>query len=894
MGLTPGTRLGPYQIVSLLGSGGMGEVYQARDTRLDRSVAIKVLPSRVAADTVARERFEREARTIGALNHPNICVLHDIGHDGDVDFLVMEHLTGESLADRLKKGPLPIEQVLQYGIEIADALDRAHRAGIVHRDLKPGNIMLTRGGAAGATHIKLLDFGLAKLAGPVLAAGGVSQAFTGEQRELTGAGTIVGTVQYMAPEQLEGQEADGRADIFALGAVLYEMATGRKAFAGKSQVSVIAAILEHHPAPLSALQPLAPVAFEHIVATCLAKSPDDRWQTARDVARELKWIAAHPTAPPTSIAPRRGRWRWGIAAAALSALVLAAAYIGVRLAPASEPAQVMRFEIPTTPMPTALNLAVSPDGRRVAFVAAEPGTNSAFLYVRPIDAVEAQKLPGTDNAALPFWAPDSRHIGFAAQRVLKQIDIAGGPPQTVADIGGVNFGGGAWNADNVIIFSAVPGSLKRVSASGGAPVMLTTLDAAAGELLHASPAFLPDGRHFLFLAGGASPAQRAIKVGALDAPSLQEVLRANSNAIYAPPGYLLFNRDGTLMAQRFDADALALSGEPVRIAEAIASNPQLGRAAVAVSDTGLLVYRAGSAFEPTRLTWFDRRGARLGEVDKPAVYRGLGLSPDGKFLAVHIHQEPSGGDVWIIDLQRGTSTRFTFNAHNFAPSWTRDGQSILFTSDKEGPQNLYRKAASGAGGEAMAYGNGISAFVEDITKNGEWMVYGAPGGTTGLDVFRIPLTRKGEPERLVSSPFFDGLSKLSPDERWLAYESDESGRREIYAQPYPKGTAKYQISTDGGRYVKWSPRGNEIFYLKEDGTLMAADVRTEGTALVVGTPKVLFNANPILANHRGSALDIPYDVTADGQRFIVNERLSNSVQQFPLTVVVNWPSLLPK
>jgi Tol biopolymer transport system component len=876
----------------------MGEVYRARDTRLDRTVAIKVLPPGMASQPDVRERFEREARAIAALNHPHICVLHDIGHEDGIDFLVMEHVAGESLADRLKKGPLPLNQVLQYGAEIADALDRAHRDGIIHRDLKPANVMLASlAPGSGGTRVKLLDFGLAKLKPGAVAAAGMSEART-IQRDLTGHGSIVGTLHYMAPEQLEGREADARSDIFALGAALYEMATGRKAFDGKSQVSVISAILEHDPTPLRTVQPLTPPAFEHLVTTCVAKSPDDRWQTAGDVAKQLKWIAAGGgtqgvTAPA---APGRRQWVAWTAAAIVSVVLLAGGFLAARFARTNEPRQVMRFEVltPSVDNPFVLAMmALSPDGRSLAFVAVEPGTSTQVLWVRRIDAVEAQKLPGTEGATWPFWSPDSRHIGFAAQGRLKRIDVSGGPPQTVCDVPPI-FAGGTWNADGVIVFGGLTG-LMRVSAAGGQPGVLTMLDSGAGETAHAWPTFLPDGRHLLFLSVTAVGGQpRSIKATALDSPQPQSVLAANSNPLYSPSGHLLFQREGTLLVQRFDAATLAISGEPVRIADGLSFNPQFGNGAVSVSDAGILATRSGAAFEPTRLTWFDRQGVRHGVVGEPAVYRGLGLSPDGQYLAVHIHQEPAGGDVWVMDLQRGGSTRYTFNAHNFAPSWSRDGKYVMFSSDKEGGLNLYRKPAGAAGGDEMMLGSGTAAFVEDLTPDGAWMVYGALTPKNGIDILRVPLTEKGEPQPVVSTAFFDGLAKISPDGRWIAYESDESGRREIYARPYPTGTAKWQISTDGGRYVRWSPKGGEILYLKDDGTLMAAEVRVLGDALVANTPRPLFKANPLLANHRGSALDIPYDVTRDGQRFIVNERMATGAAQSPISVVVNWTALLAK
>jgi eukaryotic-like serine/threonine-protein kinase len=900
MGLTPGSRLGPYEIAELVGAGGMGEVYRARDTRLDRTVAIKVLSSALSADPARRERFDREARSIAALSHPHICVLHDLGHQDGIDFLVMEHVTGDSLAERLKKGPLPLAQVLQIGIQIADALDRAHRSGIVHRDLKPSNIILT--GAGASTHAKLLDFGLAKLMAPAVAAVGsmVTQA-PPVGGDLTGEGTVVGTTRYMAPEQVEGGTVDGRTDIFALGAVLYEMTTGQKAFEGKSHVSVVAAILEHEPTPISKLQPLTPPAFEHVVTTCLAKAPDDRWQTAKDVAKQLQWIAstlssAMVASQPSASVKRRSRMRAALVTLVTIAAIGATWAIATRFKPVEAPPQVMRFEIPTITIanPNFLPmLAASPDGRWVAFVAQDGGTTPT-LWLRSVDAVEARKIPGTEGALNPFWSPDSRHLGYGAGGRLMQVDIGGGPPQMITSMSvGTVFTGGTWSANNIIVFSRASG-LMRVSASGGEATPVTQLDTSAGDVAHAWPFFLPDGHHVLFLVARGGDTPRKIRVVDINDPKQSvDLLTANSNALYSRSGHLLFHRDGTLLAQAFDPDKLVLSGEPVRVADGLAYSTGIGRVAATVSNTGLLATRAGAAFETTRLVWFDRKGARLETVGEPALYRGVDISPNGQLLAYHVHLEPSGGDVWVRDLRRATATRYTFNGHNFSASWSRDGKYVMFTSDREGGSNLYRKAVGAAAGDEMMMGSGTAAFVEDISPDGEWMVYG--GQTrTGLDILRVPLNRKGDPEPVVATPFFDGLSKISPDGRFIAYESEQSGRREVFAQPFPKATTKWQISTDGGRYVRWSVKGDEIYYVKDDGTLMSASARVEGDALVIGNPKALFKADPIFSGHRGSTLDMPYDVTADGQRFIVNERVAPAAQQSPISVVVNWTSLLPR
>jgi eukaryotic-like serine/threonine-protein kinase len=586
--------------------------------------------------------------------------------------------------------------------------------------------------------------------------------------------------------------------------------------------------------------------------------------------------------------------------AALVTLVTIAAVgatwaIATRFKPVEAPPQVMRFEIPTITIanPAFLPmLAASPDGRWVAFIAQESGS-APTLWLRSVDAVEARKIPGTEGAVNPFWSPDSRHIGFGTQSRLMQVDIGGGPPQTITSLsGGPAFLGGTWGPNNVIVFGSL-GPLKQVSASGGQAKAITELDASAGDVGNFWPSFLPDGRRVVFLVARGGDAARKIRVVDIDNPKqVTDLVTANSNALYSPSGHLLFHRDGTLLAQAFDANTLTLSGEPVRVADGLAYG-QNGRVAASLSNTGLLVTRAGAAFETTRLVWFTRAGARLETVGEPGLYRGVDISPNGQFLAYHLHLEPSGGDIWVRDQQRGTATRYTFNGHNFSASWSRDGKFVMFTSDREGGSNLYRKAVGAAAGDEMMMGSGTAAFVEDVSPDGEWMVYG--GQTrTGLDILRVPLNKKGDPEPVVATPFFDGLSKISPDGRFLAYESEQSGRREVFAQPFPKATTKWQISTSGGRYVRWSTTGDQIYYVADDGTFMSAPTRVEGDALVVGTPKVLFKADPIFAGHRGSNLDMPYDVTADGQRFIVNERVAPAAQQSPIAVVVNWTALLAR
>ena len=675
MTLAAGTQLGPYKVLNPIGAGGMGEVYRARDTRLERIVAVKILPDHLADRAELRERFEREARTIASLNHPHICVLHDIGQQDGTAFLVMEYLEGETLAERLKKGPLPLDQVLQYGIEISDALDKAHRRGITHRDLKPGNIMLTKSGT------KLLDFGLAKLkqeASPEAAAP-FSQLPT-MKSAMTAEGTIVGTLQYMAPEQVEAGEVDARTDIFAFGTVVYEMATGKKAFEGKSSASVMAKILESDPPPMTLLQPMAPPALDRVVKTCLAKEPDERWQTASDLCRELKWIAesvsqAGILAPAADRRNARERLGWILASVAvvvfLAALAPAIQYL--RRSP-TDP-QAIRFTIgapekstfgaqPASPWP-----AVSPDGRQIAYVASAGGRQS--LLVRSLSSLSAQVLTDTQNG-LPFWSPDSRYIGFFDNGKLKKVSVSGGPADTLCDA--ANAGGGTWNREGTIVFSENSG-LSRVSAGGGEAQTLTKLDPTREEYRHVLPRFLPDGKHFLYVVLGAKPENTGIYVGSLDSTSKpMRLLNAASQAEYSA-GHLLFVRDNTLEAQPFDADRLQLTGDVFPLAEGIGNNPLNGRAAFGASLNGVLVYRSNNG-DTNHLAWLDRTGKQLATVGASAQGKAthFSLSADEKHAAVAMN-----GDLWVVDLARGTTSRLTFGSlMGDGSTWSPNGDHVYF------------------------------------------------------------------------------------------------------------------------------------------------------------------------------------------------------------------------
>jgi len=649
MAMEAGTRLGPYQILAPIGAGGMGEVYRARDTRLDRTVAIKALPAHLAANPELRQRYEREARAVSSLNHPHICVLYDIGQQDGIDFLVMEYLEGETLAARLAQGPLPLDQTLRYAIQIADALAQAHRQSVFHRDLKPGNIMLTRTGS------KLLDFGLARI-GPSRQ-GSKPDAPTVSEG-LTQKGAILGTFQYMAPEQLEGKDADGRSDIFAFGAVLHEMATGRKAFVGSSQASLIAAILKEDPPPVSQLQPLTPPGLDRSVRKCLAKDPELRWQTAADLKDELEWIAGGAAAPV--VLPGADRWKrlpWVAAAMLLVVAVLGWALYALRAPAAHQP--IYRLTVLPPPGTTVGSdyrsfFALSPDGRLLAFVAAAQGRTQ--LYLRPLDSADARPLPGTDGASYPFWSPDSQHLGFFADRKLKKVSASGaGPPQVICDA--PYNRGGAWNRDNVILFAPNPGSvLHRVSAFGGQPTPLTKLNTKLREDAHYWPQFLPDGRRFLFFARSTPPESSAIAFGALDRDSPHTRLdHSGPMAVYAAPGYLLLVTEGTLVARRFYEQRLQIESDATPVVSGVGSAIFVGRAFFSVSENGVLAYRSGEIDE-RRLTWFGRAGQTLGVLAAAGAYRRFRLSPDQRRLAAEIIDPQTGApDIWAIDIARGIS-----------------------------------------------------------------------------------------------------------------------------------------------------------------------------------------------------------------------------------------------
>src|ERR1700722_8940198 len=909
MTLTSGTRLGPYEIQSPLGAGGMGEVYRARDTRLDRDVAIKVLPAHLSSDPDLRQRMEREAKAISSLNPPHICTLHDVGSQGGIDFLVMEHLEGETLADRLQRGALPLEEALTIARETAEALDKAHGRGIVHRDLKPANIMLTKNGP------KLMDFGLAKPS-PGVSSGSVASpltpstptmsvaALTASASPLTQKGTVVGTFQYMAPEVLQGAEADARSDIFSFGCVLYEMLTGRRAFEGKSQFSVLGAILDREPERISTVLPDSPPRLDETVGLCLAKTPDHRYGCMHDVQIQLDALAEGPKvaslqAPPSKAASPNSRLAWLVAGiAALLAISVATAYI--LRAPKS--VQVIRSSILppadtsfVTMLPASGPPVLSPDGALVAFTARDE-KSKVLLYVRSLTSLTAQPLPGTEDAIYPFWSPDSRQIGFFAAAKLKKINADSGPPQDICD--SVSGRGGTWSKDGVIVFTPSSNqNLFSVPAAGGTAEPASKLDVAKGENSHRWPWFLPDGKHFLYWSRTSHPGDSPVLyIGELGSLQARLLTKSETMAQYAS-GHLLFLRGQTLMAQPFNPGRMELSGEPQPIAEHIAVNGATIRAMFSASETGTLVYQSGEASTGWNLVWWGREGKQMETVAQASRYIGPSLSPDGARFAVTIFVGNQGiADIWVFDLARATRTRLTFstgvttNANHGGATWTPDSKTIFYSSVAQGVFQIYAKAADGSSSERLVLESAdATAYPRSVSPDGRYLVYERRQNQNepGDHIWALPLSGDGKPFPIVQDALDERAPTVSPDGKWLAYQSNESGRPEIYITAFPAGGAKWQVASNGGTTPKWRRDGKELFFLDPQDNMVAVDVNTSGNAVKLGAPHTLFQAVGIQRDFG------PYDVTADGKKFLINSgNLKEGIE--PVTLVQNWPAELKK
>ena len=875
MSLASGTRLGPYEILAPLGAGGMGEVYRARDTRLDRSVAVKVLPSHLTNNPELRARFEREAKAVSSLNHPHICTLHDVGHHEGTDYLVMELVEGETLADRLRKGALPLDQTLRIGIEIADALDKAHRQGVIHRDLKPGNVMLTKSGS------KLMDFGLAKLS---LAAEGVgtNSALPTAAAPLTGQGAILGTVPYMAPEQLEGKEADARSDLWAFGCLLYEMATGRRAFEGKSQASLISAIMDKEPPPISQLQPLTPPSLERLVKVCLAKDPDDRFQMAHDVMQELKWIGeapsgvAGPTVGARGPTSRREVLAWTLAATGLFAVAgLIAAQRGPRQFTKAPEAIVTHILPPADSVNSFRDgFAVSPDGRKVAFSSLS-SKGERLLWVRSLDRAQPQSLAGTDGANLPFWSPDGMEIGFFAGGKLKRVRAEGGSPQTVPGYRAVRPLGGSWGRDGSILVGIDNGGISRVDAAGGQPV--TVVSSKLGGVL---PFVLPDGERFLY------DAADELFVGPSDErqPSAAIAgLKGTSHAEFAAPDRLVFwdVASRALCTQRVDLERARVVGPRQVLSEELPR--PAGWPAFSVSPSGALAYLVhlpGSRNEfMNRMQWVDRSGQVLAGVGAIGGYWNARLSRDGRRIAAD-----GGEGTWIYDAEKGIPTRLSSESLNWAV-WAPTDDRVAYIKWSRGVAQIEERPPGGGEARTLAQVQ-ASDQPTDWSPDGRYLLMTRRSRLRDVVMLDLP-ERRIVP--FLTTDYNEMNAMFSPDGRYVAYQSDETGAFEIYLRPFPGPGPARRISSAGGQHPRWRADGKELFFLTADWTIMATPIRTQ-PSLEVGTPASLFRmpmADIILG------LVSPYDVAPDGKRFLVIVPQATAIP-LTLTFVQNWTALLDR
>ena len=895
MPLAPNLRLGPYQIVAPLGAGGMGEVYKGRDTRLDRIVAIKVLPEHSAARPDLRERFEREARAVSALNHPHICALYDVGQQDGIDFLVMEYLEGETLAQRLERGPLPMEQALRYAVQISDALERAHRHKVIHRDLKPSNIMLVRDGA------KLLDFGLAKLH-----AAAAAEAET-RTIALTTEGTILGTFQYMAPEQLEGKDADVRSDIFAFGAVLYEMVTGRKAFEGKSRASITAAIMERDPPPVSQVQPLTAPLLEKLIKTCLAKDPEQRRQTAHDVLLDLKWISEQREQAAEAASAARPQTREFMAwiAAALMAILCIASLAWVLMRPGAPAPRVNRFTI-RAPQGTGLggnwwwypSIAISPDAAYVALIATRQDVQQ--IHLRALGEWDAHPISETTDAHSPFFSPDGRWLGMVMNKKIVKVSVTGGPPITIASLPGESSGA-YWGPGDTIYYDLdTPTGIMKVSASGGTPQAVTALDPKKQETSHRYPEILPDGKALLLtVRTGEHPSfdEAEIQTFSLVNGERRTIIKGGTNAHFVSTGHLLFVRAGVLMAVGFDPVKLEVKGSPLPVLEHVLENPRVGAGQISIARDGTLAYiPGGTSIGDHELVFVDRAGAARVLTSKPRPYEDFTLSPDGRMIATTI--EGAITDTWIYDIGRDAERRFTFGVEHRDPIWSPDGKQVVYDGYQNGKWCLFSKPANGSGIEELLLTSQNPVGALGWTPDRRFFMYNEYSATTGSDIMMIPMEGDRKPRPVVQTQFFEEWANLSPDGRWVAYTSDESGKVEVYVIPFPGNAAsvsgKWRISLDGGERPQWAPNGRELYYYSratvseptanvrpgERLKMIAVPIETQA-GFQAGKPHVLFEGPYFDSFH-------DYAPTPDGRGFIMIRETQSRSRPTEFGVVLGW------
>jgi eukaryotic-like serine/threonine-protein kinase len=906
MTLPAGTRFGPYEILSSLGAGGMGVVYRARDTRLDRTVAIKVLAPAIASSAEQRARFEREARTVSQLQHPHICTLFDVGQQDGNEFLVMEYLEGETVADRLRRGPLPVEQVLKIGIEIAQALEKAHAAGIVHRDLKPANVMLTKAGA------KLLDFGLAKPAAigaaagsaPLLSAAMTMTSPSPQISPLTSAGMIVGTIQYMSPEQIEGKEADARSDIFALGGMLYEMTTGKRAFEGKSQLSAATAILEKDPEPLTAVQPMAPPALEHCIRACLVKDRELRRQTARDVLLDLEWlaregVAARPAAEATGTTQRQ---RAMLIAAVIAASLVTGLLVWKLLPRTRAQAHVVRFSI-GFPAGQSFggswyqppSVALSRDGTQLAYVVGQGGAEQ--IYLRSLNEANGKPLSGAEGAHTPFFSPDGAWLGFFSAGKLMKAPTAGGPPVAIAtaSVGDLGVYGAQWVDDDSIYFGAEPPlGIVKVPAGGGTPQQVTHLDAKLHETEHRFPQMLPGGKALLFVSRSTEDASfddAEIYAQVLASGERKLLIKSGTDPHYLASGHLLFLRGGVLFATAFDPDRLEVKGTATPVLEDVRENPRVGAGQFSVSADGSLIYVPGGVSIGNHELVSVDMGGKVSLLTKNArPYEDFTLSPDGRRIATTV--EGTVTDTWIHDIAHDTDTRFTFGVEHRDPAWTPDGKRITYSGCRDGKCGLYWKPSDGSGTEELLVQGDDSLYPWFWSPNGKFLVYSVSTSATAGDIW-IFSADEHMAKPLLNSQFSEEWATFSPDSRWIAYSSDESGRSEVYVAPFPALSPRTRVSVEGGEHPFWSPDGRQIYY-RTGPNLLAIHERT--TAAVSRIMAVSISTTPELAAGQphmlfeGPYFDSGHDwaITPDGKSFIFMRDKAGQSGGNEMRVVLNW------
>jgi eukaryotic-like serine/threonine-protein kinase len=894
MALAIGQHLGSYEITALLGKGGMGEVYRARDVKLKREVAVKILPDEFNRNSDRMSRFQREAEVLASLNHPNIAAIYHVEEAGDTRLLVLELVEGETLTDRIQRGPIPVEETLDIARHIAEAVEAAHEKGIVHRDLKPANVKVTPDGK-----VKVLDFGLAKSWDAPPDNQNLSNSPT-LSMAATNAGVILGTAAYMSPEQAKGAQADWRSDVFSFGCVLYEMLTGRQVFRGESVSEVLAAVLIRE-ADLTSLPPNLNPRLPELLRRCLEKNPKRRWQAVGDLRLELETLSAAPYVGPVSVeaagaTPSKRPVFWIAATVAVLLLAVGMGVAFTLLYRSLEEPRVVRFFV-GPPEKSSFGSGsgaggevtlpiISPDGRRLAFTARDTASgNKILLWVRTLDTLKPQSLPETDGAYLPFWSPDSRSIAFFAQGMLKRIDIAGGPPQNLAEAPGAR--GGAWSRDNVIVFAPIStGPLYRVSVSGGERVAITKL--TQGQTSHRSPSFLPDGRHFLYLVTEGGQVNEVF-VGSLGSEESKRILAANAGAVYSRTGELLFTRQGTLFRQRFDTTKLDVSGDPVPVAESIGFLNNVGF--FSVSNNGVLAYRTGTGLDDVVLTWVDRSGRILETVGTPGVYRGVDVSPDGQRIAVHRH-DGNGGDIWVYEHSRAPQKQtFDPERDNSSPVWSPDGSRIAFGAVRNGKWSVYQKLANGTGSEELLFESDSNAAPMSWSHDGKFIVLRVVSieKTQGDEWLLSVNDKKAAP--LIHEIPNELRGQISPDGKWIAYESDATGQSEIYVKPFPSGEGKVQISTNGGISPRWRGDGKELFYMTSTGSkVVSVKTNTTGPAFDYKPPTELFDSGYVVLNHAGGSFN-HYAVSPDGSKFLILRpatATAGDAATTPITLILDW------